>query len=253
MPRPRLIPILLCQGGGLVKTCRFQDPIYLGDPLNALRIFNEKEADELVILDIAATAEGRRPDVARLGDWAAECFMPLTYGGGIASPADAERCLRAGIEKIAVQSASNDPEALSAIARLTGRSSVVVSVDVRRDAAGTKRVAVERGRRLLATPLADHLAHLVEAGAGEILIQDIDREGTASGCDLDLVRQLARVPVPIIFSGGVGGLSDVRQVMHAGASAVGVGRMVSLWGRHRAPLITYPSPNEIAGLLEPDP
>lgn len=247
MPRPRVIPILLFNGEGLVKSESFARHVYIGDPLNTLRIFNEKEADEIVVLDISATREGRGPDFGRLRDWAGECFMPLTYGGGISTLEQAESCLRAGIEKVAINSAGvRDPGLLSAISRHVGCQSVVAAVDVRRDRQGRVRVVVDGARRMLDVPLRDHLCRMRDAGAGEIMLQDADRDGSAKGYDLELFAEAVRaVDVPVIAAGGAGSLADLGRVLSVGASAAGAGRLFCLYGRFRAVLITYPEPAEI--------
>lgn len=249
MTRPRIVPVLLLDGEDLVVTRHFRPYRYAGDVHNSLRIFNEKEADEIVVLDISATSAGRAPDPVRIGDWASECFMPMTYGGGITTCVQAEAVLRAGVERIAVTSAAGDYALVSAMAAACGSQSVVAGVDVRRDPAGRPEVVIGRGRRRLGTPLADHLRRLRDAGAGEIVLHAIDRDGTLAGYDLDLLRSVVgAVEAPIMLLGGAGGVVDLRAALAAGAAAAAAGAYFSLYGRHDAVLLSYPDESAIAGM-----
>ncbi|MCS6970279.1 MAG: HisA/HisF-related TIM barrel protein [Planctomycetota bacterium] len=250
--RPRLIPLLLIDRRGLFKGRRFRDPVYLGDPLNAARIFNDKEVDELIVLDATATVEGRVPDVARIRDLAAECFMPLCYGGGLRSVAQIEAVLRVGCEKVCIGAACHErPGLLAEASRAVGRQSLVACIDVRRDASGQPRVAIRRGQVLLDASLRDYARRLVDAGAGELLVQSIDRDGTGSGYDLEALRAVAgAVDVPVIAAGGAGSLAHCAQALRAGAHAAAAGSLFVFYGRLRAVLITYPSAAALAGLGE---
>lgn len=252
MLRPRLIPSLLLSGGGLVKTRRFRDPKYVGDPINAIRIFNEKEVDELMLLDIDASRAGRGPDFALIEQVAGECFMPLCYGGGIRGPADARQLFAAGVEKICLQSAFFErPSLVREIADHAGEQAVVVSIDVRRDWRGTTRLRRPgRGR----ARFADWQSALVEAasmGAGEVMLTNSDREGTLEGLDLALVREgSSLVDVPLIAAGGANSLENIRDAVAAGASAVAAGAFFVFYGPHRAVLITYPRYDELRRLWQ---
>ena len=197
MLRVRVIPCLLLQGEGLVKTTKFRNPTYVGDPTNAIRIFNDKEVDELVFLDISASREGRGPALKTIRDFASECFMPVGYGGGIRSLADAREVLALGVEKIVVNSmALRRPELVSEIAREFGAQAVVVSIDAQKRLLGGYEVMGVGGTAGTGLKPAEHARHMVELGAGEILITSIDRDGTQSGYDLALVRAVAdAVPV----------------------------------------------------------
>ena len=248
MSRPRVVPVLLLDGDGLVKTARFRDPVYLGDPLNTVRIFNEKEADELVVIDISATSAKRGPDVERIRDLAAECFMPVSYGGGINSLAHAEAVLRAGVEKVIITSAAT-PALIAELSRAFGSQSIVVGADAVRGRDGTWQAAVQRAARPLPGSLFEHLARLCAAGAGEVILQCVERDGMGGGYDCELVREAAQaVGVPLVALGGAGSLRHLAEGLAAGASAVAAGSLFTLYGRHRAPLITYPSPAEIESL-----
>jgi cyclase len=246
MLMPRLIPCLLLsqRRGGLVKTMRFKDPKYVGDPINAVRIFNEKEVDELMVLDIDATREGRGPDFALVEQLASECFMPLCYGGGIRSFEDAKALLSLGVEKVSLQSGFlSEPTILRRIADHAGEQAVVASIDVEKDWLGRKRVRNGSGNwpAIIQTAVGN--------GAGEILLTSVDREGTMSGMDLNLIREVSTlIDVPLIANGGAGSLADVRAAVEAGASAVAAGAFFVFYGPHRAVLITYPRYHEVQAL-----
>lgn len=247
MTRKRLIPLLLFNGVGLVKTRRFTDAQYLGDPLNAVRIFNEKEVDELIFLDITATAEGREPNESMIADVASECFMPIGYGGGIRNINQMQRIFRLGVEKICLNSAAIErPELVSEAAAVFGSQSVIVSIDVKRNWFGRHEVVAANGRRSTGlTPVA-HARSMQQHGAGELLVTSTDRDGMLTGYDLDLIRSVsAAVTVPVVAAGGAGKLDHLSDAIAAGASAVAAGALLVLHGRHRAVLISYPSSEEL--------
>ena len=246
--RPRIVPCLLLRNTGLVKTTRFRDPVYLGDPINILRIFNDKEADEIALLDITASREGRAPDVAFIERLASECFMPLCYGGGVRTIEQMRAIFLAGVEKIAVNSAAaSDPTLLRAAADRFGSQSVIVSIDVRRSFWGRSQVWLAARATALDVEPEAYAAAAQEAGAGEILLQSVDRDGTMKGYDLELVRRVtSAVDIPVIACGGAGGIGDlVAVVRQGGAAAAGAGSMFVFQGRHRAVLINTPSDDEL--------
>lgn len=238
----RVIPCLLLSDGGLVKTYQFGDRKYVGDPINAIRIFNEKEVDELVVLDIDASKRGKAPDYALIEEFAAECFMPLCYGGGIRCLADAERLFALGVEKISVQSAAIDnPELITQIASRYGSQSLVVSVDIKHDWRKRPRVYHAATGKTLPVPLSEWLTAVVGRGAGEVLLNVVERDGTRRGYDLELIEEAANaVGVPVVAVGGAGSLVDLREAVDAGASAVAAGSLFVFYGPHRAVLIRYP-------------
>lgn len=246
MLRPRVIPCLLLHQGGLVKTRRFRDPTYVGDPVNAIRIFNEKEVDELVVLDIDASREGREPDYALVEHIAGECFMPLCYGGGIRTVEQADRLFSMGVEKVSLQTAAlRDMDLIGSIASRFGSQSVIFSLDLRRDWFGRARVFSACERRRTRARWQDTLVDAVKAGAGEVMLNVVNRDGTMSGMDLDLVREAsALVSVPLVAMGGIGSTADIEAGFQAGASAVGAGSFFVFHGPNRAVLITYPRPDE---------
>ena len=249
---PRLIPCLLLDGNGLVKTRRFKEPTYVGDPINAIKLFNDKLVDELIFLDITATREGKEPNYALLEKLASECFMPLCYGGGIRSAAQARRIISLGIEKVSLNAAAIENLTLvSAIAAELGASSTVVSVDVRRDWFGRYRVYDGKRKKTTKLDPVDHARALVKAGAGEVLINDVDSDGMQKGYDVGLIRSVCEaIDVPVIACGGAGSLADMRAVIRdGGASAAAAGSLFVFKGPHRAVLINYPSQDQIHALL----
>lgn len=252
MLRTRVIPCLLLRGEGLVKTTRFKEPRYVGDPTNAIRIFNDKEVDELILLDITASREGRGPALGAIRDFASECFMPVGYGGGIRSLADAREVLALGIEKIIVNTmALHRPELVAELSREFGAQAVVVSIDVRRKLLGGYEVMAAGGTEKTGLAPVDHAKRMVELGAGEIFLNAIDRDGTGSGYDIALVRSVAQaVTVPVIACGGAGSLADFTAAVSDGhASAVAAGSMFVFHGKHRAVLISYPTRAELERAL----
>jgi cyclase len=248
----RVIPCLLLKDGGLVKTVRFKNPRYVGDPVNAVRIFNDKEVDELVFLDISATVEGRRPPIAMIADIATECFMPLAYGGGIRSMEDAQELFSLGVEKVIINSAAvDDPQLITRVAERFGSQSVVVSIDARRSLLGRYEVLTHGGRKGTGLDPFRHAAAMEQRGAGELLLNSIDRDGTMSGYDLDLIgRVSAAVSIPVVACGGAGDVQDLAHAIAHGASGAAAGSMFVFHGRHRAVLISYPDRQQLEAVLQ---
>jgi cyclase len=239
----RLIPVLLVDQKRLVKTRAFRDPVYLGDPINAVGIFNEKSVDELTLLDIGATREKRGPDIAHIQQIASEAFMPLAYGGGIRDVDDVERVIQCGIEKVILGTAFHRNKGIVArAARSVGSQSVVVSIDIRRKK-GRAEVCYFNGR--IATGMSPiTVGRAAEnEGAGELLLNDIDREGSLTSYDYDLIAELvAAVKVPVIANGGASSLSDlVLAHTAARASAAAAGSLFVFIGPLRGVLLSYPS------------
>lgn len=253
MLKMRVIPCLLLRGAGLVKTTRFKDPKYVGDPINAIKIFNDKEVDELVLLDISATREGRGPAYAAIEEVASECFMPLAYGGGIRSVQEARRIFKLGVEKVIFNSTAwREPDVLTATSKEFGAQAVVASIDVRRKLFGRHEVVVECGTRGTGVDPVDYARRMESAGAGEILLTSIDRDGTMKGYETDLIARVSSaVGIPVIASGGAGSVQDFRAAAReGGAAAAAAGAMFVFHGPHRAVLITYPSRQELVDALE---
>lgn len=250
MKRARVIPVLLFKRAGLIKTVNFKDEKYVGDPINAIRIFNEKEVDELIVVDILATEEQREPHYSVIEEWASECFMPLCYGGGITGVHEAERLLHSGIEKFAINAAAAArPELIREAARAFGSQSVVVSVDVKDGGLGRGRVVTHRGSRVVSHDVVEYVRRVEDLGAGEILLNSVERDGTMKGYDLGLIAKVSNsVNIPVVALGGAGSVKDFQQALSAGASAVAAGSMFVFHGKHRAVLITYPEADVLAEL-----
>jgi len=252
MLRTRVIPVLLLREDSLVKTVRFKSPTYVGDPSNTVRIFNEFEVDELILLDTTATVDGREPNIELLKSVANESFMPLAYGGAIRTVEQAKTILGIGFEKVVVNSAAlQRPELISELAERFGSQAVIVSVDVRRRLFGRQAVV---GRSATQSTALDpvHWSQRAQAlGAGELLITSVDREGTWTGFDLDLLRAVTgAVTVPVIAHGGAGSVSDIGQaVRDGGASAVAVGSMVVFQKQGMGVLVNFPAPGDLAEAL----
>lgn len=252
MLRHRVIPCLLLSGEGLVKTTKFQSPSYVGDPLNAIRIFNEKEVDELIVLDIDASRQGRAPNFKRVEQVASECFMPLCYGGGVTSVEHARTLFSLGVEKVSLQSAAlADLRIVSEIASRFGNQAVVVSIDVKRNLFGTPRLYASSRRNATSTPWQQFLKSAVAAGAGEIFLNAVDKDGTLSGMDTSLIKEAASIcDAPLIAAGGAGSVQDLRAAVEAGADAICAGAMFVYHGPRRAVLITYPLYSQLRALLD---
>jgi len=252
MLRPRIIPCLLVSRGGLVKTMRFDAPTYVGDPINAVKIFNEKETDELVVLDIDATANRAEPDLRMITNLAAECRMPLCYGGGITRAHQAKRIINLGVEKVALSSAAiADPNLISRTAEEIGAQSVVVVLDVRQGPRGYE-VWTHNGRVATGRSPLD-LAQEAEArGAGEIVVNTIDRDGCGVGYDLDLAKAIRQaVALPMTMLGGAGSLEHLGRLFQAcGVVGASAGSLFVFKGPRRAVLISYPDQGTKDALLQ---
>jgi cyclase len=247
MRRVRVIPSLLIQKGGLVKSIRFKEHKYVGDPINAVKIFNEKEVDEIVILDISATAEKRAPNVKQIREIASEAFMPMGYGGGITRLEEIRELIAAGVEKVILNaSAFSNPQLLTDAAKYVGSQSVVASIDVKKNLWGKYRVSLANGSKTTSLDPVSFARDMEKAGAGEILLNSIDRDGSFEGYDLELIRQVsAAVGIPVVALGGAGSVEDFQQAVASGASAVAAGSLFVFQRPHRAVLISYPSQVEL--------
>ncbi len=233
--------MLLLRGSGIVKTIKFKDPVYLGDCLNAVKIFNEKEVDELIILDYRASLEGREPDLDRINEIASECFMPLVYGGGISTFEHAKNIFNQGVEKVIINSNSGNYNLISQIASVYGNQSVVISIDAKKNLMGKYGVYVRSGNDRLKINIKDHIHNLLNAGAGEIFLQSIDHDGTMKGYDIELLNEVkSLINVPLILAGGAGNISDFDLAFESGANAAAAGSMFVFKGKHKAVLINYP-------------
>jgi cyclase len=253
MLRTRVIPCLLLQNKGLVKTIKFKDPTYVGDPINAIKIFNEKEVDELIFLDIEAAKEGRGPLMQRISEIATECFMPFCYGGGIKTLDQMRRILAAGAEKVAVNTqAILNPSLIKEASEEFGSQSVVVSIDVKKDIFKKYHVFEHAKKRTTKLDPVEFAVKMKEMGAGELMINSVDRDGTMQGYDVELLKKItSAVDIPVIACGGAGKIGDLCEVIKAGgASAVAAGSVFVFYGKHKAVLINYPSEQEIQEILK---
>lgn len=250
---PRIIPSLLVHNRGLVKTVKFKDPKYVGDPINAVRIFNEKKVDELIVTDIDATVQSRTPDFALIGHLAAECRMPLCYGGGIRSAADAQRIFALGVEKVALSAAAvATPRLVATIAEQVGRQSIIVVLDVRVNRGGKYEVHTHNALNATGRDPVSLAKEFEQLGAGEIVLNSIDRDGTMTGYDLSLVEQVRqRISIPMTILGGAGTLEHIRELIAAqGIIGAAAGSLFVFKGPYKAVLINYPSEVEKSKLAK---
>jgi cyclase len=245
---PRVIPCLLVHNRGLVKTVRFSEPRYVGDPINAVRIFNEKEVDELIVIDIDATVQGKEPDYKMIENLAAECRMPLCYGGGIKTTDQAARIFSLGAEKIAISSAAIDnPSLISSVARQVGKQSVVIVLDAKKDKIpGSYVLMTHNGTINTGIDPVEFAKKAEELGAGEIVINSIDNDGMMKGYDHTLISKVKSVlHIPVTVLGGAGSLSDMQKVIaDFGIIGAAAGSLFVFKGKFRAVLINYPSGSE---------
>ena len=244
--RKRLIPVLLVdRHRRLVKTVRFGARTYVGDPFNVVRLFNEKEVDEICVLDIDATVDGRAPDFGFARELASECFMPLAYGGGISALAHCEQLNRIGVEKYVLGQGAFDEALVAAVVRDIGSQAVAACVDVVGHGSVARCVTRSGAHRSARLPL-EHCLALQAAGVGEIVLQSVDRDGTREGYDLELISEIAsRLSVPVVALGGAGDTRQLQMALRAGASAAASGSAFTFIGRLRAVLITYPESAEM--------
>ena len=243
----RYIPVLLLRDGGLYKTRKFEKQTYLGDPINIIKIFNDKCVDELVLLDIAAAHNRSEPNFEILKEIAGECFMPLAYGGGLVSVEQARKILAIGFEKIVVNSAAwTDPKLVPSLVQFFGSSTVVGSIDVKRNWMGREKVFIHGGSEMISMDAVEWAKELEKRGIGEIMINSIDKDGEMTGYDLDLIRRVSGVvSAPVIAAGGARNVDDLKSaISNAGASASAAGAMFVFQGKHRAVLVSYPSAKE---------
>ena len=246
MLRPRVIPCLLIHNGGLVKTKNFSEPKYVGDPINAVRIFNEKEADELMVLDIDATVKGKNLDFDLISKLASECRMPLCYGGGITKVEQAQALVNIGVEKVAISSAAIEkPSLVAEMANAIGSQSVTVVLDIikrKRFMSSNYEVCSHNAKKSHKVDFLTLISEFQQQGAGEIVINSVDHDGTMIGYDLELAAQVKSLAkVPITFLGGAGSLQDLSSLVSlVGIVGASAGSLFVFKGKYKAVLITYP-------------
>jgi len=252
MKRVRVIPVLLLRDGGVVKSVRFKQHTYVGDPINAVKIFNGKEVDEICVLDIDATPKRRGPDLEAISSIASEAFMPLSYGGGLTTVDQMKAVMQRGAEKVVLNtSAIERPSLVTEAARVFGSQSVVASIDVKRGFLGGSKVVGRGGTKAAGVDPVTHAKRMEQAGAGEIFLTSVDRDGTFEGYDLELIGAVARaVTIPVVACGGAARAADFVAAVKAGASAVAAGSMFVFVGKHRAVLISYPRQEDLRPLFE---
>jgi len=245
MLRPRIIPCLLVHKGGLVKTVGFKAPKYVGDPINAVKIFNEKEADELVVLDIDATVNNAEPDYRMIANLAAECRMPLCYGGGINNLNQAKRIISLGVEKVAISSAAVEhPELISQIADGIGRQSVVVVLDVKKRMFNKGYdVLIKNGQTNTKRSVFEQAVEVEKLGAGELVVNSVNLDGSMTGYDLELAKKIRQaVNIPITILGGAGSLDNIEALIRScGVIGASAGSFFVFKGVYKAVLISYPN------------
>jgi cyclase len=248
----RVIPCLLLKNKALVKTVKFKKPTYVGCPINAIRIFNEKEVDELIFLDIEASKEERKPLFNRISEIAGECFMPFCYGGGIRNLQDIKKVLSIGAEKVSINTqAILNPNLIKQASEEFGSQSIVVSIDIKLGIFKKSFVFSYYKNKLLKLSAIDFALEMEKKGAGELLVNFVDRDGTMKGYDIDTLKKItSAVNIPVIACGGAGSLNDFRDAIEiGGASAVAAGSLFVFYGRHRAVLINYPDAEELSKAL----
>lgn len=254
MLRPRIIPCLLVQNNGLVKTVGFKDPKYVGDPINAVKIFNEKEVDELMVLDIDASVTNREPDFDLIRKLAIECRMPFCYGGGVKTVAHAKKIISLGAEKVALSAAAVlQPDLLKTIGDAVGVQSVVVVLDVKKKGlfGGAYEIFIHNGKKATGIKLKDFLVTLRQIGVGELVINSIEKDGTMTGYDQELIRLVREsVDFPMTVLGGAGSYEDLTGIIRQhGVIGVAAGSLFVFKGKYRAVLISYPSKDEKQHIL----
>lgn len=247
----RVIPALLICNEGLVKSVKFKDYKYIGDPINAVKIFNEKEVDEIAIIDIDATRNNRPPNIEKIKEIASEAFMPLSYGGGITKLDEVKSLFYNGVEKVIInKSAHTNPTLVTKIAKMFGSQSVIISIDVKKSLFGKYKICTDNGKNGLSISPGDFAKQMQDLGAGEILLNNIDRDGTFQGYDLELIEKVSSsVSIPLIALGGASKIDDFNSAIKAGASAVAAGSMFVFMKNSRdSILINYPSPVDLKTL-----
>jgi cyclase len=238
---------------GLYKTVMFNNPEYIGDPINAVKIFNEKEVDELILLDITATSENKEIQYDLIKDIVSEAFMPICYGGGVQNIKQIKRLLKIGIEKISINShAINEPYFIKEISDIFGNSTIVVSIDIRKSKIGKYTIYTERGSRNAGLDPIQFAKDIEKMGAGELLVTSINNEGTMQGYDIMLLKDItSQLRIPVIANGGAGCLQDMKKAIEeTDVSAVAAGSMFMYHGPHRAVLINYPTQKELQLLFD---
>lgn len=248
MYRNRVIPCLLLRNKGLYKTIKFKNPRYLGDPINTLKLFNDKEADEIIVLDISASINGKQPDFDYIKSLTKECFMPMCYGGGVTNLEQVEALYKLGVEKVSFNtSLFTSPKLIKDSAKNFGSQSVVASIDAKKNFLGSYSVYVLNGTKDTKIDPVTYAKRAEELGVGEIFINSIDKDGMMNGYDYYLIEKVSSsVNIPVVAMGGAGNLSNCVEAVNKGASAAAAGSLFVYYGPLKAVLINYPSQEELA-------
>jgi len=238
----RLIPVLTLAGDKLVKTVQFKKPNYIGDPVNAVKIFNDKMVDEVVLLDITATKEKREPNYDKIEEICSEAFMPFAYGGGVQKIEQIQKLFQLGIEKVVLNSAlATNLNLVQEAVAIFGSQSVVASIDVKKSIFGKYHAFTHSAKRKVKKNLSDYIKSIEEVGVGELFLNTVDRDGTYQGFDLNLIRMMSElVDIPLVACGGAANLSDFKKGIEAGASAVAAGSFFVYSAKGKGVLINYP-------------
>lgn len=251
MLRTRVIPVLLIRNKGLVKTVKFDKAKYIGDPINAVKIFNDKEVDEIVVLDIDASKENRKPNFETIKDIASEAFMPLAYGGGITTIDDVQTLFAIGVEKVIINtSALKNMNLITDASKIFGDQSIVLSVDVTKNFWGKYQIYSHALNKAVDVDLISYIKNAEQSGAGEIIINSVDLDGTMIGYDLKLIEKISQnVSVPVVACGGAGSIYDLKKGYDAGATALSAGSIFVFHGPHKAVLINFPTQQQLKDIL----
>lgn len=251
MIRPRAIPCLLLKNNGLVKTVKFGNPTYIGDPINAVKIYNEKEVDELIFLDITATNESREPDFDLVQRIATECFMPFAYGGGIRSIDCIKKLLRLGVEKVILNTISHEkPDLVRQAADAFGSSTIIAALDIKKNLWGKYKRYIRSGKKAVDGDVIECAQRMEALGAGELFINSIDRDGVMQGYDLDIINKIAQsVNIPVIACGGAGNLSHIKDLIEKTNVSAAAGSLFVYHGKIKGILINYPERTELDVIL----
>ena len=252
MLRARVFPCLLLKNFSLVKTIKFESPKYIGDPINTVIIYNEKEVDEIAFLDITATIENRKPNFQFISEIASECFMPFAYGGGISTLEDIEKTISLGAEKAIINThAIKNPSFIRDAANLFGSQSIIVAIDVKKNPLGEYKVYSHSEKKVTDFDSIRFAVQMEALGAGEIFLNSVDRDGTMEGYDTDLIKKVSeKLTIPLVACGGAGKIEDIGNAVRAGASAAAAGSMFIYQGKNRSVLINFPTQGELKKVLE---
>ena len=252
MLQKRIIPSLLLTEDGLVKTVKFSNPTYIGDPINAVKIYNEKEVDELVILDIEATKKGNKPRFDLIEEIATECFMPFAYAGGVTEVDDVRKLLKLGVEKVIITSeALNNPQLIKEAVDIFGSSTIVVGIDITQNMWGNPRIYSHASNKKVKVDLDEHIKEIASYNPGELLLNFVYKDGTMGGFDIDVVNRLTKdLDIPVVVAGGAGSIEDIKELFEkTSVNAAACGSIFVYHGETKGILINYPKRSIIEPII----